>query len=123
MPAFKQFNRVKETCSAPGTGTVTLLGAPTGFRAFGSKLANGERSPVFIVDQLNANWELGLHVWNTGGTITRSAGDVLDGSAGAGVLVNFASGTQDVFLGRPAEFDNVPYITPAVRQVVAASFV
>ena len=34
-------DRVLETCTAPGTGTVTLLGAETGYQAFSAAVGNG----------------------------------------------------------------------------------
>ena len=34
MASFILADRVKETCNSPGTGTVTLLGAATGYQTF-----------------------------------------------------------------------------------------
>ena len=97
------YDRVRETCTAPGTGTVTLLGAATGYQAFSAVMANGGTCLYCIADQTGNNWEVGQATWNTGGTLTRSSGNVLAGSAGASTLVNFSSGTQDVFITLPAE--------------------
>lgn len=95
-------DRVKETASAPGTGPVTLLGAVTGHQAF-SVVGNGNTCYYCIADQAGANWEVGIGTWATGGTLARTAANVLAGSAGAGTLVDFSSGIQDVFLTVPAD--------------------
>ena len=93
-------DRVKETCSAPGTGTVTLLGAVTGFQSFAA-VGNGNTCYYAIVDQSGANWETGIGTYTASGT-TLSRDTVLS-SSNASSLVNFATGTQDVFLTIPAE--------------------
>jgi hypothetical protein len=104
MAGPRIFDRVKETCTAPGTGTVSLLGAATGFQSFGAVLSNGDTTLYCIADQSGGNWEVGLGTWSTGNNLARSAGSVLAGSAGAGNLTDFSAGTQNVFLTLPAQF-------------------
>ena len=53
-------DRVLETCTSPGTGAVTLLGATTGFRTFLAGVGNGNTCYYTIADQNGANWEVGL---------------------------------------------------------------
>jgi hypothetical protein len=90
--------RVRETCSSPGTGTVTLLGAPAGYQRF-SAVGNGNTTYYTIADQSGSNWEVGIGTWSTGNTLARTT--VLS-SSNAGSLVNFNTGIQDVFLTYPA---------------------
>lgn len=93
-------DRVKETTTTTGTGTVTLIGAVTGFRTFVSALGDGALSYYAIVDNATGAWEVGI------GTITDAASDTLSrttvlASSNAGSLVNFAAGTKDVFIPMP----------------------
>lgn len=92
-------DRVKETCSSPGTGTVTLLGASTGYQSF-SAIGNGNTTYYTIADQSGANWEVGIGTYTSSGT-TLSRDTILASSNG-GSIVNFSSGTQDVFCDYPA---------------------
>ena len=93
-------DRVLETCSAPGTGSVTLLGATTGYRTFSAAVGNANTCYYTIADQSGANWEVGLGTYATSGnTLARTT--VLS-SSNSGSLVNFSSGTQNVFLDYPA---------------------
>jgi len=100
--AFLIKDRVLETCSSPGTGAVTLLGAVTGYQSFSGAFSstNGTTTYYAIADQGGANWEVGLGTWNTGNTFTRNT--VLASSNG-GSTVNFASGTQNIFCTYPSE--------------------
>lgn len=93
-------DRVKETCSAPGTGTVTLLGAEQGYQSF-SVVGNGNTTYYVIADQSGNNWEVGIGTYTSSGT-TLSRDTVLASSNG-GSATNFSSGTQDVFVSYPAE--------------------
>lgn len=95
-------DRIKETTATTGTGTITLDGAVAQFRAFSAEAADLDTLHYAIVGQSGVEWEVGLGTWNTGGTLTRVAGDVLSGSAGAGVLTNFSAGAKDVFITIPA---------------------
>ena len=99
--AFVVKDRVKETCSAPGTGTVTLLGASPGYVSFLS-IGNGNSTYYCIADQGGNNWEVGIGTYGSAGpTLTRDT--VLSNSAGTTAKINFSSGTQDVFVTYPAE--------------------
>ena len=94
-------DRVLETASAPGTGTVTLLGATAGYQTFSAAIGNANTTYYTIADQSGANWEVGVGTYTTSGnTLTRNT--VLSSSNG-GSLVNFNAGTQNVFVTYPSE--------------------
>ena len=93
-------NRILETCTSPGTGAVTLLGAVTGYQAFSTGVGNGNTTYYCIADQTGSNWEVGLGTYSTTGpTLTRTT--PLAGSSAT--PVNFSSGTQNVFVMLPSE--------------------
>jgi len=113
--AFLIKDRVLETCSSPGTGAITLLGAVTGYQSFSTAFSstNGTTTYYCIADQGGANWEVGLGTWNTGNTLSRTT---VYASSNAGSTVNFASGTQNVFCTYPAEqalYSGGPLGTPS----------
>ena len=94
-------DRVLETASAPGTGSVSLLGAVTGYQSFSSAIGNANTCYYTIADQSGANWECGIGTYtSSGNTLARTT--VLSSSNG-GSLTNFASGTQNVFVTYPSE--------------------
>jgi len=93
-------NRTQETCAAPGTGTVTLLGAVSGYRTFSAGIGANNLTYYVIADQTGANWEVGIGTIGSGGT-TLARTTVLDSSNG-GSLTNFSSGTQAVWSDYPA---------------------
>ena len=93
-------DRVKESATSPGTGSVTLLGASVGFQSF-SVIGNGNTCYYTISDQGGPNWEVGIGTYSTTGpTLARTT--VL-ASSNAGSLTNFNAGTQDVFVTYPSE--------------------
>jgi len=99
--AFVLADRVKETASAPGTGTVTLLGAATGYQSFSAGIGANNTTYYTIADQSGSNWEVGYGTIGAGGT-TLARTTVL-ASSNSGSLVNFSSGTQDVWCDYPAK--------------------
>jgi hypothetical protein len=99
--AFKTGDRVRETSTTTGTGTLTLAGAVAGFQPFSVVCANNDVCYYCITDNASL-WEVGLGTWGTGGTLARTAGGVLSGSSGASTLVTFAAGSKDVFITAPA---------------------
>jgi hypothetical protein len=93
-------DRVLETCTSPGTGAVSLLGATNGYQTFGSAIGNGNTCYYCIADQSGTNWEVGIGTYSSGGnTLARTT--PLSGSAAT--PVNFNTGTQNVFVTYPAE--------------------
>lgn len=96
--ALEIYDRVKETTTTTGTGTITLAGAATGFRAFGTVLADADTTYYAI--EGGAEWEVGLGTIGGGGT-TLARTSVL-ASSNAGAAVNFSAGTKNVFVTTPA---------------------
>jgi len=94
-------DRVKETTTTAGTGTVTLLGAATGYQSF-SAVGDGNTTYYTIAEQTGADWEVGIGTYTASGT-TLSRDTVL-ASSNSGSLVNFGSGDKDVFVSYPAEY-------------------
>ncbi len=97
--AFVLADRVKETTTTTGTGTVTLGGAATGFQSF-TAIGNGNSTYYTIAGQGTNEWEVGIGTYTSSGT-TLSRDTVLS-SSNSGSLVNFSSGTKDVFVTQPA---------------------
>ena len=94
-------DRVKETTTTTGTGTVNLAGAIDGFETFVAGIGNGNTVYYAIVHQDNAEFEVGL------GTVTDASPDTLSrstifSSSNSDGLVSFSSGTKDVFCTLPA---------------------
>ena len=98
--AFVIKDRVKETTTTTGTGTVTLAGAVSGFEAF-SAIGNTNTTYYAIVHQSADEWEIGIGTYTASGT-TLSRDTVLS-SSNSDSAVSFTSGTKDVFCTYPAE--------------------
>ena len=93
-------DRVRETTTTVGTGTITLAGAVTGFQSF-SAIGNGNTTFYTIAGQGTNEWEVGVGTYTSSGT-TLSRDTVLESSSG-GAKVSFSAGTKDVFVTYPAE--------------------
>ena len=93
-------DRVRETTTTVGTGTVTLAGAVTGFQSF-SAIGDGNTTFYTIAGQGTNEWEVGIGTYTSSGT-TLSRDTVLESSSG-GAKVSFSAGTKDVFVTYPAE--------------------
>jgi len=91
-------DRVKETSTTTGTGTLTLAGAVTGFQAF-SVIGDGNTTYYTITDTID--WEVGIGTYTSSGT-TLSRDTILESSNG-GSAVNWGAGSKDVFVTYPAE--------------------
>ena len=120
--AFVLNDRVKETTTSTGTGTINLAGAATGFETFVAGVGNSNVTYYCIAHQTAAEFEVGI------GTVTDASPDTLSrttilSSTNSDSAVDFSAGTKDVFCTLPAsktirEFDtalNVPTGTTAQR--------
>ena len=94
-------DRVKETTTTTGTGTVTLGGAATGFQSF-SVIGNANTTCYCIAGQTGSEWEVGIGTYTSSGT-TLARTTVL-ASSNAGSAVSFSAGTKDVFVTYPAVY-------------------
>ena len=90
-------DRIKETTTTTGTGTVTLIGADSGFQAF-SVLGDGNTTYYAITS--GTDWEVGTGTYTASGT-TLSRDTVLESSNGGTAIT--LSGTSVVFCTYPAE--------------------
>jgi len=111
-------DRVKETSTTTGTGTLDLAGVVTGFVTFVAGIGNSNTTYYAIHEQGTNNWEVGI------GTVTDATPDtlarttVLNNSLGTTAKINF-SGTLDVFCTMPAS--KSVYLDSAGDPVGAAS--
>jgi hypothetical protein len=97
--AFVLADRVQETTTTTGTGTVTLAGAVSGYQSFAA-VGNGNTTYYTIAAQTGTEWEVGIGTYTSSGT-TLSRTTVLS-SSNSGSLVNFSAGTKNVFVDYPA---------------------
>lgn len=97
--AFVLADRVQETTTSTGTGTITLAGAVTGFQSF-AVIGDGNSTYYTIAAQSGSDWEVGIGTYTSSGT-TLSRDTVLS-SSNSGSLVNFSAGTKNVFVTFPA---------------------
>jgi hypothetical protein len=91
-------DRVKETTTTTGTGTITLAGAVSGFQSFS---VIGDGNETFYTIAGGGEFEVGIGTYTLSGT-TLSRDTVLE-SSNSGSLVDFSAGTKDVFVTYPAE--------------------
>ena len=90
-------DRVQETTTTTGTGTVTLAGAVVGYQSF-STIGNGNTTYYTITS--NFAWEVGIGTYTASGTLL-SRDTVLSSSAG-GAKISL-TGVSNVFVTYPAE--------------------
>ena len=98
---LKIADRVKETSTTAGTGTLNLAGAAIGFQTFVAGVGNGNTCFYAISHQTADEWEVGI------GTVTDASPDTLARttvlqSSNSDSAVSFAAGTKDVFVTYPA---------------------
>ena len=93
-------DRIKETSTTSGTGTLTLAGAASGFRSF-ADIGNGNTTYYAIVDATAGTWEVGIGTYTSSGT-TLSRDTILSNSSGNTSAINFAANSKEVFVTYPA---------------------
>ena len=91
-------DRVQETTTTTGSGTITLAGAKQGYQSFSLAIGNGNQTYYTIAG--TTEWEVGIGTFTTS-TNTLSRDTVLSSSSGGG-KVTFSAGTKDVFVTYPS---------------------
>jgi hypothetical protein len=92
-------DRIQETTTTSGTGTLTLAGASVGYKTFSSAIGNGNTTYYVIFDQTANVWEVGLGTVGAG-TLTRDT--VYSNSSGTTAKISFAGNPSNVWCDYPA---------------------
>jgi hypothetical protein len=96
--AFNVFDRVQETTTTTGTGTVTLGGVVSGFQSFfNAGLNNGDTTYYCITS--GTAWEVGLGTFSTGPNAIARTTILASSASGAAITL---AGTSNVFCVYPA---------------------
>ncbi len=94
-------DRVKETSTTTGTGTLDLAGAVQDFEGFVAGIGNSNTTYYAIVNTGTGEFEVGLGTVADAATDTLSR-DTIISSSNSDAAVNFTSGSKDVFCTQPA---------------------
>jgi hypothetical protein len=112
-------DRVKETSTTTGTGTLSLAGAVAGFESFVAGIGNSNTTYYAIVNA-NGEFEVGLGTVTDAGTDTL-ARDTIISSSNSDSAVNFSAGTKEVFCTLPASKAVIKDSNGAVAGVTMSS--
>tara|TARA_R110002033_G_scaffold124494_1_gene166535 strand:+ start:159 stop:614 length:456 start_codon:yes stop_codon:yes gene_type:complete len=113
-------DRVKETSTTTGTGTLNLAGAETGYESFVAGIGTGNTTYYAIELNSAGEYEVGI------GTVTDATPDTLSrttiiSSSNSDAAVNFSAGTKNVFCTLPAKRTMSPVMTATGYVVTHAS--
>ena len=106
--AFILHDRVKESTTTTGTGTIDLDGAIGGFKTFVAGIGTTNRTYYAIVGRTTTEFEIGLGTVTDASTDTLSRDNVISSSNGD-AKVSFSAGTKDVFCTLPASKEGLPF--------------
>lgn len=91
-------DRVQESFTTTGTGTISLSGAVVGYQAFGAVMVTGDVCSYAATD--GTSWEVGTGTYGSSGdTLART---VILASSNSGSAVNWGAGTKNIWLDAPA---------------------
>ena len=101
-------DRVKESTTSTGTGTINLDGATGGFKSFVAGIGTTNRTYYAIVGRTTTEFEVGL------GTVTDASPDTLSrdvilSSSNSDAKVSFSAATKDVFCTLPSSKEGLPF--------------
>jgi len=113
-------DRVKETSTTTGTGTLNLAGAEQGYETFVSGIGTGNTTYYAIENNSAGEFEVGI------GTVTDASPDTLSrdtviSSSNSDSKVDFSAGTKNVFCTLPAKRAMSPSMTATGYIVTHAS--
>lgn len=129
MAQMRTNSRIRDVTNTTGTGNVIVAGVPPdGYRTFSAVCSVNDFFHYTIVHQTLNEWEVGFGVYSATNTIQRVA---VYSSSNSNALVNFNSGTKDIFLTESSEmadadplrlsisaFSSTAYITAPASWIV-----
>jgi len=105
-------DRVRQTTTSTGTGTITLDGSVDGFQSFS---VIGNNNTTYYTISGGTQWEVGIGTYFSG-TLARTT--IISSSTGS--ILNLAAGAKDVFVTLPAE-NTVTSIASADGSVIVTT--
>jgi len=94
-------DRVQETTTSTGTGSVILAGAVNGYQSFSAGVGNGNTCYYTIYDNTSFAWEVGIGTYtSSGNTLARNT---ILSSSNSGSAINLAGNTAAVWVDYPSE--------------------
>ena len=112
-------DRVRETSTTSGTGTLNLAGAVTGFQTFVAGIGNSNETYYAIFEEGTNLFEIGRGTVTDATPDTLSRTEVLSNSSGNTSKITFSGGTLSVFCTMPAS--KTVYLDSSGNPVGAAS--
>ena len=110
-------DRVKESSSTSGTGTIALAGVVQGFETFAAGIGNNNETYYAAYEDGTSNWEVGRGTLDaTSANLART--EVIT-SSNSDAAVNFSGNTLEVFCTLPAS--KAVYLDASGSPVGAAS--
>jgi len=100
--AFVLNDRVKQTSTSTGTGTINLTGTEVGFETFVAGIGDTNSTFYCISHDGTADFEVGIGTVTDAGTDTLSRTTIIS-SSNSDNLVDFQAGTKTVFCTYPAK--------------------
>jgi hypothetical protein len=94
-------DRVKESTTTTGTGSLTLSGAVTQFESFNTAFGTANPFYYVITDANGTDWEVGTGQLSDATTLVRTT---VHQSSNGDAKVNLSAGTHTVFCSAPAVF-------------------
>ena len=108
-------DRVKETTTTTGTGSISLLGAIAGYKTFASVMSIGDTCYYSITSDTSTSWEIGLGTYSALNTLARTT--VL------GLKLDLEVGTKNVFITLPKKhIDDLTVLVTTIDGGNATSF-
>ena len=93
-------DRVQETTTSTGTGSVILAGAVNGYQSFTTGVGNGNTCYYTIYDNTSFAWEVGIGTYTTSpNTLTRNT---ILSSSNSGSAINLVGNTAAVWVDYPS---------------------
>ena len=112
-------DRVKETTTTTGTGSISLLGAIAGYKTFASVMSIGDTCYYSITSDTSTSWEIGLGTYSALNTLARTT--VLGSSTG--LKLDLEVGTKNVFITLPKKhIDDLTVLVTTIDGGNATSF-
>jgi hypothetical protein len=105
-------DRVQETTTTIGTGTLTLDGSPDGFQTFSSAIGD-TNTTYYAISSSGTEFEVGIGTVGAG-TLARTT---ILASSNGGSVVTLSAGTKNVFCTLPAVKTISPVMDPTTYVV------